>query len=95
LAGFVPDCVVLFSRLVRDRRVPRARRAAIALLVAYLASPVDLVPDFVPVLGYADDVILVVLVLRWLLKACDRELLEQHWPGPQPALDALLRACGR
>ena len=64
LAGFVPDCVVLFRRLVGDPRVPRARKAWLLLVAAYLALPFDLVPDFIPVIGYADDVVLVVWTLR-------------------------------
>src|ERR671935_2842017 len=65
LAAFVPDCVVLFRRLLGDPRVPRRAKVALALLVAYLALPFDLVPDFVPVAGQLDDAVLVALALAY------------------------------
>ncbi len=91
LAGFVPDCIVLLRRLMRDPRVPRRRRALVYALIAYLAMPFDLVPDFIPVAGQLDDAILVALVLRALLRASGPELLAEHWPGPQASLDLLRR----
>src|SRR5690349_20487402 len=57
LAGFIPDCMVLVSRLARDRRISRARRALLLLVLAYLALPVDLVPDFLPGIGQLDDAV--------------------------------------
>src|SRR5206468_198734 len=68
LARFAPDCAVLLGRLARDPRLSRPRRALLALAVLYLASPVDLVPDFVPVAGQLDDVVIVVLLLRGVLR---------------------------
>src|SRR5829696_4900307 len=68
LGGFVPDCVVLVGRLLHDPRVPRRRKLLLALLAAYLASPIDLVPDFIPVAGQLDDAILVALVLRSIVR---------------------------
>jgi uncharacterized membrane protein YkvA (DUF1232 family) len=90
LARFVPDCVVLFRRLLGDERIPRRRKLALAALLGYLASPIDLVPDFIPLVGQLDDVLAVVLVLRFVLRAADDHLLAEHWPGPPRAL-ALLR----
>ena len=90
LARFVPDCVVLFRRLLADQRIPRRRKLALVALLGYLASPIDLVPDFIPVAGQLDDVLAVVLVLRFVLRAADDDLLAEHWPGPPRAL-ALLR----
>jgi uncharacterized membrane protein YkvA (DUF1232 family) len=92
--GFVPDCAVLFARLARDPGVPRAAKVAIALLAAYLASPLDVVPDFIPVVGQLDDAVLVVLALRWLLKSAGSQTIERHWPGPAPVLHRLLRLAG-
>jgi len=82
LAGFVPDCAVLATRLIADGRVPRRGKLALALLAAYLALPVDLVPDVIPVAGQLDDAILAALVLRRVLRGAGRELLAEHWPGP-------------
>jgi len=89
LAGFVPDCVVLLGRLLRDPRVPRRRRALVLALMAYLAMPFDLVPDFIPVAGQLDDAILVALVLRSLLRTGGPDLLVEHWPGPERSLELL------
>jgi uncharacterized membrane protein YkvA (DUF1232 family) len=96
LAGFIPDCLVLLKRLLRDPRVPRSRKLVLVALVAYLAMPIDLVPDFIPVAGQLDDVIVAALSLRFALRSAGRELLREHWPGPQESLDVVLRlAYGR
>jgi len=85
LARFVPDCAVLAGRLLRDPRVARKHKLALALLVAYLASPVDLVPDIIPVAGQLDDAILVWLVLRAIRRSPGgAALVEEHWPGRRP-----------
>ena len=91
LARSVPDCVVLFQRLLTDPRVPRRRKLALVALLGYLASPVDLVPDFIPVVGQLDDVLAVALVLRYVLRSADDDLLAEHWPGPPRALARLRR----
>jgi uncharacterized membrane protein YkvA (DUF1232 family) len=78
LAGFIPDCLVLVERLLRDPRVPRRRKLLLVLLVAYLAMPIDLVPDFIPVAGQLDDAILVALVLRAVLRSGGDDLLQEH-----------------
>src|SRR5919198_417711 len=91
LAAFVPDCLVLFRRLLRDPRVPRRAKLALAVLVAYLALPFDLVPDFIPVAGQLDDAILVALVLRSVLRDAGPGLVREHWPGPPESLGAMLR----
>ena len=92
LAGFIPDCLVLVQRLMRDPRVPRRRKLALALLVAYLVQPIDLVPDFIPVAGQLDDAILVALVLRGLVRGGGEALLRDHWPGPERSLALISRA---
>lgn len=91
LAGFVPDCVVLVARLVRDPRLPRRRKLLLLALAAYLALPFDLVPDFVPVAGQLDDAILVALVLRHVVRAGGEPLVRELWPGPERSLALLLR----
>ena len=92
VAGFVPDCVVLFKRLLADPGVAGRRKVALVLLLAYLVSPIDLIPDFIPILGQLDDAIVVVLVLRYVLRGADRAALSRLWPGPESSLEALLAA---
>jgi uncharacterized membrane protein YkvA (DUF1232 family) len=91
LAGFIPDCLVLVKRLLADPRVPRRRKLLLVLLVAYLAMPIDLVPDFIPVAGQLDDAIVVALVLRAVLRSGGEELLREHWSGPPRSLDLVRR----
>jgi uncharacterized membrane protein YkvA (DUF1232 family) len=91
LAGFIPDCLLLVKRLLRDPRVPRRRKLLLGLLAAYLAMPLDLVPDFVPVAGQLDDAILVAIVLRAVLRSGGEELLSEHWAGPPRSLELVRR----
>ncbi len=91
LAGFIPDCLVLVGRLIRDERVPRRRKLLLAALVGYLALPFDLVPDFIPVVGQLDDVLIVALVLRHFLRSGGEQLVREHWPGPERSLRLVLR----
>lgn len=94
LARFVPDCLVLFKRLLADGRVPRGHKVLLLGVIGYLAMPVDLVPDFVPVAGQLDDAIVVALALRAVLRAGGPGLLREHWPGPEASLAALERLLG-
>jgi uncharacterized membrane protein YkvA (DUF1232 family) len=94
LAGFIPDCMVLVGRLLNDSRVPRRRKLLFAALGAYLALPFDLVPDFIPVAGQLDDVIIVALVLRSLLRSGGEPLVRAYWPGPEQSLRLVLRLAG-
>jgi uncharacterized membrane protein YkvA (DUF1232 family) len=91
LARFIPDCVVLLRRLCADPRVAWWRKALLVVLIAYLAMPFDLVPDFIPVAGQLDDAILVALVLRTVLRGAGEALLREHWPGPQASLEVIRR----
>jgi uncharacterized membrane protein YkvA (DUF1232 family) len=91
LAGFVPDCIVLFRRLLSDDRLSRSRKLALAALIAYLALPVDLVPDFIPVLGVLDDAILVALALRFVVRGASPELIDRYWPGPPKGAQVIRR----
>jgi uncharacterized membrane protein YkvA (DUF1232 family) len=90
VAGFLPDCALLLKRLAADPRVPRRHKVALALLIGYLAMPLDLVPDFIPVAGQLDDAILVALVLRRVVGG-NRELVREHWSGPESSLALVLR----
>jgi uncharacterized membrane protein YkvA (DUF1232 family) len=91
LAGFIPDCIVLCSRLLGDPRVPRYKKLLLVALTGYLALPFDLVPDFIPVAGQLDDVVIVALVLRSLLRGGGEPLVREHWPGPDSSLALVLR----
>ena len=94
LAGFIPDCVVLCGRLLRDPRVPRRKKALLVALAAYLALPFDLVPDFIPVAGQLDDVVIVALVLRSFVRSGGETIVREHWPGPENSLAIVLRLAG-
>jgi uncharacterized membrane protein YkvA (DUF1232 family) len=91
LAGFIPDCVVLFKRLLQDDRIPRRRKRLVVATLAYLALPFDLVPDFIPVAGQLDDAIVVAFALRSVLRSGGPALLREHWPGPPQSLRVIER----
>lgn len=90
-----PHLVQLIVRLARDPRVSGRTKSVLAGVAVYLASPVDLVPDFIPLLGYLDDVLLVAIVLDGLLNHVDRAVLLEHWPGDAQSLDRVCRIAGR
>jgi len=94
LATFIPDCIVLVTRLAREPRVSRRRKLLLAVLVGYLALPFDLVPDFIPVAGQLDDAIIVALVLRSFIRSGGEELIRELWPGPKQSLALILRLAG-
>ncbi len=94
LAGFIPDCVLMVSSLARDTRISRPRRAALWLVLGYLALPIDLVPDFLPGIGQLDDAVLLGLALRVLVHGGGTEMVREAWPGPEASLVIVLRAAG-
>jgi uncharacterized membrane protein YkvA (DUF1232 family) len=94
LAGFIPDCLVLVSRLARDERISRPRRAALFLVLGYLALPIDLVPDFLPGIGQLDDAVVLGLALRIVVRGGGTEMVREAWPGPEASLTIVLRAAG-
>lgn len=91
IARLVPHCAVLFKRLLSDPRVPAGWKFASGFALVYLAVPIDLVPDFIPILGQLDDAILVALVLRRILRSAGEPLLAEHWPGPPSSLAVIRR----
>jgi uncharacterized membrane protein YkvA (DUF1232 family) len=95
LASFIPDCIVLVTRLLREERVPRRRKLLLLGLVGYLSLPFDLVPDFIPVAGQLDDAIIVALVLRHFVAAGGETLIRELWPGPEQSLALVLRIAKR
>lgn len=89
-----PDVVRLTRRLASDPSVPRGVRIWLVVLLVYLLLPVDLVPDFIPVIGYADDAIIVALVLRFATRRAGSTALDRHWPGTPQGLQALRSLTG-
>ena len=90
----LPDLLRLVRRLAADDGLPRGVRIRLWLLLGYLALPFDVIPDFVPVVGYADDAVLVALVLRSVIRRAGPESLDRHWPGTPEGIDAVKRLTG-
>lgn len=90
----VPDVVRLVRRLAADPELPRGVRWRLWLLLGYLLLPIDLVPDVLPVVGYADDAVVIALVLRSVVRGAGPEALARHWPGTADGLAVLHRLCG-
>jgi uncharacterized membrane protein YkvA (DUF1232 family) len=90
ITAFLPNLVLLFRGLATDERVPRRAKIALILGGLYLAMPIDLVPDFIPVAGQADDAIVAAAILRFVLGSTERAVLYQHWHGDPRTLDQLL-----
>jgi uncharacterized membrane protein YkvA (DUF1232 family) len=88
----LPDLGRLLVRLVGDPVLPRAAKIAVAAALVYLASPVDLIPDFIPVVGYLDDVLVAALVVDGLLNWVDRALVVRYWPGTPASLERVAHA---
>lgn len=91
LARLVPTCLALLRDLMRDPDVPRRAKIAPALVLVYLALPIDLIPDFIPGLGHLDDALIVAWALRHLVASAGRERLEIHWRGDPATLDRILQ----
>ncbi|MGY1687945.1 DUF1232 domain-containing protein [Geodermatophilus sp. SYSU D00804] len=91
LVRLLPDVLRLVRRLAADRSLPRGVRVRLWLLLGYLALPVDLVPDVVPVIGYADDAVAVALVLRSVVRRAGADAVRRHWPGTDAGLAAVRR----
>src|SRR5262245_60643599 len=91
LASVLPACATAIRRLRRDPRVPRLAKIAVALAALWVLSPVDLIPEFVPVIGPLDDVIVVALVLRYAARRVPREVLFGAWPAENRLLERLVR----
>ena len=89
LAFAFPNTVLLVAALLKDERVPARAKAVIAGTAAYLASPIDIIPDFIPVLGYLDDFIVILIILDGLLNYVDRKIIAQHWRGDSATLEFL------
>ena len=90
----VPELGTLFLRLARDRRVPPLRRLSLIVLGAYLVSPIDLIPDFIPVIGQLDDAAIAAVVLRGVVRSAGPKVVAEHWPGSVRSLNVVLRIAG-
>ena len=90
VAAFLPNLVLLFRGLATDPRVPRRAKVALVVGGVYLAMPIDLVPDFIPIAGQADDAIIAAAVLRFVLATTQRSILYEHWRGDPRSLDRVL-----
>lgn len=89
----LPDTIRLVHRLSRDATLSRGVRLRLALLTAYLAFPIDVVPDFIPVIGYADDALVTGFVLRGVIRRAGAEVVRSHWTGSDAGLAVLSRLC--
>jgi uncharacterized membrane protein YkvA (DUF1232 family) len=92
LAAFIPACVTTIRRLRRDPRVPRRAKVVVAIAGLWVLSPIDLIPDFLPVIGPLDDVVVVALALRYAARQVPRDLLADSWPAEPRLLERLLGA---
>jgi len=90
LAAFIPDCLTTVRRLRKDPRVPRRAKAAVLLAGLWVASPIDLIPEFLPVIGPLDDIVVVALALRYAGRQVPREVLLAAWPGEPRLIERLL-----
>jgi uncharacterized membrane protein YkvA (DUF1232 family) len=87
----LPDLLRLLKRLAADPTLSRGVRVRLWLLLAYLIMPIDLVPDFIPIIGYADDAIIVAMALRSVIRHSGPEAIRRHWPGTLDGLAVILR----
>ena len=90
LAGFLPDCATTARRLRRDPRVPRRAKFAIGFALLWVLSPIDLIPEFLPVIGPLDDVVVVALAFRYAARQVPRSVLLEAWPGKPSTIERVL-----
>jgi uncharacterized membrane protein YkvA (DUF1232 family) len=90
LVALLPSCVTMIRRLRRDPRVPRSAKVAVLVAMVWVVSPIDLIPEFLPVIGPLDDVVVVILALRYAGRRVPRSVLLEAWPGDQRLIERLL-----
>ncbi len=90
----LPDLLRLLKRVATDGAVPRMVRVELMLVLGYIFSPIQLIPDFIPVIGFLDDAVLVAIMLRIVVRTAGPQMLQKHWPGTPEGLRALCRVCG-
>lgn len=91
VAKLIPNLLMLFRGLLRDPRVPRRGKLWVAFAAVWIASPIDLIPEFIPIAGPLDDAIVAALVLRHLLRSTSQEVLSEHWHGDPATLRMIVR----
>ena len=89
LLFFLPDFMILFSRVLTDKRVSRKQKFVLACILGYIVMPLDLIPDFIPGLGFMDDLIIAIYGVHYLLSEIDREIIKELWPGKENLLDKI------
>ena len=94
VAMLLPNLLRLFKGLVKDPRVPRGSKALLLFGALWVASPIDLIPEFIPFFGPLDDAVVSALILRHLLKTTGPDAIGDHWYGDRATLDRLLRVVG-
>jgi uncharacterized membrane protein YkvA (DUF1232 family) len=94
LATLVPNLVILFKGLFGDDRVPVGSKILLGVAIVWLVSPIDLVPEFIPLLGPLDDAVVAALVLRHLMKHAGEDVVREHWRGEPRTLDLVMRFGG-
>lgn len=92
--AILPHTIVLIRRLAADPGLPRGVRVRLVLLLVYLILPIDLIPDFIPIIGYADDAIIVALALRSVTRSAGALAIDKHWPGTPGGLNTIKRFAG-
>ncbi len=94
LALLLPNLILLFKDLLRDPRVPRGPKIVLAIGIVWLVSPIDLLPEFLPVIGPLDDAVVAALVLRHLVHRAGADVVREHWRGEPNTLELILRGAG-
>jgi uncharacterized membrane protein YkvA (DUF1232 family) len=94
LLGLVPNLLLLFKDLVRDERVPRGAKVWLGVAAVWIASPIDLIPEFIPVLGPLDDAVVAAAVLRHLVRRAGSDVVYKHWRGDPSTIARVLRLFG-
>lgn len=94
IASLLPNLVVLFKGLLRDPRVPASSKLLLVLGIAWILSPIDLIPEFIPFVGPLDDAVIAALIVRRIIRVSGRDVLTDHWRGDSTTLDRMLRWAG-
>ena len=90
----IPEIMAMGGRVAADRETPRSAKVALAILVVWLASPIDLIPEFIPVLGPLDDIVVAAIILRWVGRRVGVDALRRHWRGSDDGFERVRRLIG-